>query len=81
MSTKSTTKVSTLSEFLKKHLADRSKKLDKQPSAMTNGGLDKIIKDTVASLSPQTPTLKKVALVTVLNKCGSRPTEADLAVK
>lgn len=81
MSTKTTPKTSSLADFVKERLADRAKKLDKQPSAITNGGLDKIIKDTVAKLSPQTPSLKVVALVTVLNKCGSRPTKEDLSAK
>ena len=81
MSTKETVKEPTLADFVKKHLSDRSKKLDKQPSAIANGGLDKIIKDAVSKLSPKTPSLKVVALVTVLGKCGSRATKADLAVK
>ena len=81
MSTKSTAKESTLPEFLKKHLADRSKKLDKQPSAIANGGVDAIIKSVCESLSPQNPSLKAVALVTVLGKCGSKANKKDLAVK
>ena len=81
MSTKSTSKESTLAEFVKKHLADRSKGLDSQPSAIANGGLSSIIKEVTENLNPKTPNLKVVAIVTVLNKCGSRATKSDLAVK
>jgi hypothetical protein len=81
MSTKETVKESTLADFVKKHLADRSKQLEKQPSAIANGGLDKIIKDVTSKLCPKMPSLKAVALVTVLGKCGSRAKKEDLAVK
>ena len=81
MSTKSTVKESTLADFVKKHLADRSKKLDKQPSAIANGGVDKIVKEVTEAISPQTPSLKLVAILHVLSKCGSRASKEDLAVK
>ena len=81
MSTKSTVKESTLSDFVKKHLADRVKGLEKQPPAIANGGLEKIIKSVCEGLNPKTPSLKAVALVTVLGKCGSKATKEDLAVK
>jgi len=81
MSTKSTVKESTLADFVKKHLAGRVKGLEKQPPAIANGGLDKIIKGVCETLSPKAPSIKAVALVTVLGKCGSKPTKEDLAVK
>ena len=74
-------KAKELGEAIKKHLAGRVKGLEKQPPAIANGGLDKIIKSVCETLSPKTPSLKAVALVTVLGKCGSRATKEDLAVK
>ena len=81
MSTKSTVKESTLADFVKKHLSDRLKGLEKQPSAIANGGVEAIIKSVCEGLSPKTPSLKAVALVTVLGKCGSRATKEDKAIK
>ncbi len=81
MSTKSTVKESTLADFVKKHLSDRLKGLEKQPSAIDNGGVEAIIKSVCEGLSPKTPSLKAVALVTILGKCGSRATKEDKAIK
>jgi hypothetical protein len=75
------TKAKTLGEAVKKQLGDRVKKLEKQPSAITNGGVDKIIKEVCESISDKTPNAKLVAVVTVLGKCGSRASKADLAIK
>ena len=74
-------KAKELGEFVKKHLGDRLKKMDKQPSAIANGGVDAIVKSVCEGLSPKTPSLKAVALVTVLGKCGSRATKEDKAIK
>jgi len=74
-------KAKALGEDLKKHLGDRIKKMDKQPSAIANGGVEAIIKSVCEGLSDKTPSLKAVALVTVLGKCGSRATKEDKAVK
>ena len=81
MSTKSAVKETTLADFVTKHLADRAKRLDKQPAAIADGGVAAIIKSVCESLSPQNPSLKAVALVTVLGKCGSKANKEDLAVK
>jgi hypothetical protein len=74
-------KAKALGESIKKHLGERVKKLEKQPAAITNGGVDKIIKSVCESISDKTPNAKRVAIVTVLGKCGSRAKEADLAIK
>lgn len=74
-------KAKELGESIKKHLGDRVKKLEKQPGAIANGGVDSIIKSVCEAISPKTPSLKAVAIVTVLGKCGSRATKEDLAVK
>jgi hypothetical protein len=74
-------KAKALAESIKKHLGDRVKKLEKQPAAITNGGVDSIIKEVCDSISDKTPNVKRVAVVTVLGKCGSRAKEADLAIK
>ena len=74
-------KAKELGEFVKKHLGDRLKKLEKQPSAIANGGVDSIIKTVTEAISPQTPSLKLVAILHVLGKCGSRASKEDLAVK
>lgn len=74
-------KAKELGEFVKKHLGDRLKKLEKQPSAIANGGVEKVIKDVTEAISPQTPSLKLVAVLQVLSKCGSRASKEDLAVK
>jgi hypothetical protein len=81
MSDKPTPKKETLAEFIKKQLGDRIPKLNKQPSAIANGGVDAIIKRVCGTVSDKNPSFKAVALVTVLNKCGSRPTKEDLASK
>ena len=74
-------KAAQLGEAITKHLGERAKKLNKQPSAIANGGLDKIIKTVCERVSDKTPNVKLVALVTVLGQCGSRPTEKDKAIK
>ena len=74
-------KASVLIDFVKKLLTERAPKLNKQPSAIANGGVDKIIKEVCESISDKTPNAKLVAVVTVLGKCGSRASKADLAIK
>ena len=74
-------KAKELGEFVKKHLGDRLKKLEKQPSAIANGGVEKIIKEVTEAISPHNPSLKLVAVLHVLGKCGSRANKEDLAVK
>jgi hypothetical protein len=78
---KKAAKGESLESFVKKHLADRSAKLNKQPSAIANGGFDKILKDVCETITNATPNFKRVAVVTVLGKCGSRAKESDLAIK
>jgi hypothetical protein len=74
-------KAKELGEAIKKQLSDRVKKLEKQPSAIANGGLDAIIKSVCETISDKTPNVKAVAIVTVLGKCGSRATKADKEIK
>ena len=74
-------KAKALGEAITKHLGDRIKKMDKQPSAIANDGVEAIIKNVCETISDKTPNVKAVALVTILNKCGSRAKEADLAIK
>ena len=74
-------KASELATEIKKRLGDRLKKLEKQPSAISNGGVEAIIKAASETITSATPDYKVVALVTILNKCGSRPTKEDLAAK
>ena len=74
-------KAAELAAEIKKALGNRIPKLNKQPSAIANGGVDKIVKEVSEAITSTTPDHKKVALVTVLNKCGSRPTKEDLGAK
>ena len=74
-------KATQLAEFITKQLGDRVKRLDKQSAAIANGGLSNIIKSVTEGISNETPNVKLVALIQVLNKCGSKATEKDLAAK
>ena len=76
-----TAKGERLQDWVKKHLSDRWEKLNNQPGAKANGGIDKILEDACKAINIKTPNLKRVVVVTVLGKCGSRAKKSDLAIK
>lgn len=80
MSAKKTT-TNPLSERVKTQLGDRLKKLNQQPSAMANGGVDAIIARVTSRMTDKHPHALAVATIKVLAACGSKPTDADKKAK